>query len=153
MAELISVRKRFERYRSSPQSGLTLTGSELSMLLEDRSDVPIFVDVQGDRVIAEVALPSTDSRCWPVKFEGALSVHDGRAIAVPDRLVVGLVDLTPFARGATIELEHDQMPSARASAFLRQTRAAAAASGQLVVELRDPATFSWRSQPTASAAE
>ena len=34
-----------------------------------------------------------------------------------------------------------------------KTRAAAAVSGQLVVELRDPATFSWRSQPTASAAE
>lgn len=152
MAELIDVRKRFERYRQAPEIGLTLSGPELSMLLEDRADPPIWVDFAGDRVTVEVALPSTESRCFPVRFEGAFVAADGVATVVPDTLSVGALDLTLLTRGSSFELHPDEMPSARSATFLRQTRAAAPREGRLAVELKDPATFSWRSQPTASAA-
>lgn len=144
MAELIDVRKRFDAYRRDPSEGLQLSGEELSMLLEDRADVPVFVDIQGQHVDAQVVLPSSEGRCWPVDFKGQLTVDDGIAYLVPEQLTVGHVDLSPFARGVRMELMPEHMPSAKAASFLRQTRSVRVDDGQMQVELHDPPTFSWK---------
>lgn len=145
MQELIDVRRRFDAYRERPDAGLQLTGEELSMLLE--AEVPMFVEVTGQYVNAQVALPSGEGRCWPVDFQGELTVADGVAFLIPESLRIGQVDLTPITRGMRLELLPEHMPTSRAASFLRQTRSASVSSGQMVVELAEPSNFSWKAAP------
>ncbi|MEZ4317297.1 MAG: hypothetical protein R3F61_07325 [Myxococcota bacterium] len=141
MDELVSVKKRFTAYKRNPEAGLTLSGPEISMLLEDRADVPVYVDVKGTHLHAQVAVPASDSQCYPIDFEGQISVDDGVAYVTPDRLVIGRVDLSTLARGVRMELLPENMPTAKSALFLEQTRAASVQGGELQVELQAPAEF------------
>jgi hypothetical protein len=142
MDELIDVKKRFTAYKRNPEAGLTLTGAELSMLLEDRADVPVYVDVQGTSLHAEVAVPASDNQCYPIRFSGTLEVDQGVAAVIPDSLVIGSVDLSSLASGVRMELMPEHMPTAKSALFLQQTAAASVDGGQMKVELTAPSEFS-----------
>ncbi len=142
MDQLIDVKKRFKNYKRNPDSGITLTGNEISMLLEDRADVPVYVDVRGQHLHAQVAVPSSDHKCWPIDFEGDLSIEGGVAYVTPSRLTVGSVDLSGIASGMRMELLPEHMPTAKAALFLEQTRTAVVDGGEMRVELTAPSEFS-----------
>lgn len=142
MDQLIDVKTRFKDYKRNPDAGITLTGNEISMLLEDRADVPVYVDVQGKHLHAQVAVPSSDQKCWPIDFSGDLSVEGGVAYVTPSRLTVGNVDLSGIARGMRVELLPEHMPTAKAALFLEQTRTAVVDEGEMRVELTAPSEFS-----------
>ena len=142
MDELIDVKKRFTAYKRNPQAGLTLTGPELSMLLEDRADIPVYIDVQGTEIHAEVAVPASDEQCYPIRFSGTLQVDQGVAAVIPDALVIGSVDLSALAAGVRMELLPEHMPTAKSALFLEQTAAASVTGGQMKVELTAPSEFS-----------
>ncbi|MCB9679238.1 MAG: hypothetical protein H6737_29310 [Alphaproteobacteria bacterium] len=142
MEQLIDVKKRFTAYKRDPDAGITLTGPELSMLLEDRADVPVYVDVKGEHLHAQIAVPASDTQCYPIDFEGSLAVEGGVAYVTPERLVIGDVDLSALARGVRMELLPENMPTAKAALFLEQTRSASVDGGEMQVELHAPAEFS-----------
>ncbi len=142
MEALIDVKKRFKAYKRDPAAGLSLTGPELSMLLEDRADIPVYVDVQGTNLHAEVAVPASDSQCYPIRFSGTLQVDSGVAAVIPDSLVIGSVDLSAIASGVRMELMPEHMPTAKSALFLEQTAAASVDGGQMKVELAAPSEFS-----------
>jgi len=141
MDELIGVKKRFTAYKRNPEQGLTLTGPEISMLLEDRADIPVYVDVKGEHLHAQVAVPSSDSRCYPIDFEGQISVDNGVAYVTPERLVIGKVDLSGLASGVRMELLPENMPTAKSALFLEQMSTASVQGGEMQVELHAPSEF------------
>lgn len=136
--ELIAVKKRFMAYRKAPQTGMRLTGSELSMLIEDRTATPLFLEIEGQSFYAEIAVGSDGSRCWPVQVTGEVSIEDSKAFILPASLTVGALELTPVVEKLRIELLPEHMPSARSANLLQKTRAAAVVDGALQVELYDP---------------
>lgn len=144
--QLIAVKKRFTAYKRSPGSGLTLSGAELSMLLEDRADVPVYIDVQGQHMRAQVAVPATNDRCYPIDFEGDISVENGVAYVTPDKLTIGEVDLSSLAHGVRLELLPENMPTTKSALFLRQTRSASVHGGEMHVELHAPKEFSLQAE-------
>lgn len=144
MDELISVRKRFDVYREHPETSLKVNNHELAMLIEDDSDVPVYLDLDGERVVGSMALPAFGGGCWAVAFDGLLIVDDGLATFTPDVLTVGALNLSMVFGGRPILLHPDQMPSKRVGWFVEQMRHAEVHANQMEVDLMAPNAFRWR---------
>jgi hypothetical protein len=113
------------------------------MVLEDPDGVPLFVEVAAGTVRGALALPAFTGGCWPVQFEGKVSVRDARVEFVPNRIQVGEVDVSGWYAGRPMTLSPADMPSQRTHTLLEQTLRASVSGDHLEVHLADPATFRW----------
>jgi hypothetical protein len=141
---LIAVKERFEDYRSHPdQHPLSISGDEIAMLIEDRADVPVFLELDDAYVQGRAAIPAWGGGCWDVGFHGRMTIDDGAAVLVPDRLTVGRLDLTWWMAGRPLELQPDQLPR-RLGKFVAQLRHGEIRHGHMFVDLVSPESFRWR---------
>lgn len=138
LEEMGQIKRKVDMHRLGDP--LSITGEEASFILNDHLRVPIHLQTQHDELLAHLALPD-NGRCWNVMFRGTVQVDDGIAQIVPTELHIGNVDLSSFARGRTIQVDHRSMGEHPARKLLSSTQLLTLQDDKLIMKISNIAAL------------
>ena len=136
--DMIAIKKRREVYRKSRDlnASLRLTGREVTFLLADTKRIAIWMRVDGDQVHLRFSQP-VEGGCYNVDFTGVISVKDGVAVAVPERLQMGERDLSSLLGGRTFTFEASDIRDPFVAENLANIRTLEVSDGSLELRFID----------------
>ena len=136
--DIVSLKDRTQAYQREPSSEawLELSGSEASFLLRDEAEYGLWLRPEGDRLGARVTAPLRGI-CYNIEYEGSLDVEEGTAVLVPERLVVGSLDITPLMGGREYRFEARDVPDPVLARHLQNTERLEVRDGLLRLRFMD----------------
>ena len=132
LQQMGQIKRKVDMHRLG--NPLAITAEEASFILNDHLRVPIHLKTQHNELLAHLAVPD-DGRCWNVVFQGTVDVHKGVAEIKPRVLQIGSVDLSAFAHGRTLQLDHRDLGEHPARKLLASTQRLTHKDGTLVMEI------------------
>lgn len=134
-----AIRTKVRTWKSEPDKPLVLEGKEGSWVLREVFRMPAHIQITGEQVRAKLAVEDK-AGCYNVDYTGTLAVRDGKVQAVPDRLIIGAVDLTPYVGGQAWELGPSWL-TGDARKLLRAISSLDVIDGHAHVQLSDPSVI------------
>jgi hypothetical protein len=93
--DVVALVARLDAYRRDPdpRAVIELSGAELAFLIGAELDGAMQVEVVGEALSVDAAVPRPEGGCWNVVYRGTLVIDGGVVDMKPSRLVVGELDL------------------------------------------------------------
>ena len=134
LEEMGKIKRKVDMHRLG--SPLAISAEEASFILNDHLRVPVHLQTKHNELLAHLAVPD-NGRCWNVVFQGTIDVHEGVAEIKPRILQVGGFDLSAFAHGRTLQLDHRDLGEHPARKLLASTQRLTHKDGTLVMEIHN----------------
>lgn len=93
LQEMADIKLKVDASEREGSTPIEFSGREASFVVRDVLGLPIYIDVDGDEMVAQAAVQRASS-CYNVYFKGRVAVSDGVVSIVPRELRVGAVDLS-----------------------------------------------------------
>jgi len=139
LLQIVALSRRMRAYQEdvAPGARLAMTAGELTYLVGDRPDMHLAAAFEGGKVRAHLAITSEQGGCYNVVFRGSLSVDHGLATVVPERLVVGSLNVSSVVGGFAFQVRPEDVPDARLGSILQNTEELRVRGDRMTVGLRD----------------
>jgi hypothetical protein len=142
LEQLADLARRVRSYQSdlADDARLVLGPDDVDLVFDGGDGLQVDARSDGARLAADLTVPR-GGVCYNVSFSGSVSVDEGVATVVPDRLVVGALDVSAIVSGMEFRLRPDQMPDPRLGDLLANTRSMRVDDGQIWLSMRDRAAL------------
>ena len=100
LEEMVDVKLKVDESERQGSAPLRLTGREATFVLREVLRLPVRIQVEDGHLQLQAALPYRDD-CYNITYDGTAELHDGMVTLSPSHFVVGDLDLSTWAQGAT----------------------------------------------------
>jgi hypothetical protein len=139
MDTLKSMKARLDAYRADarPDAEMTLTGAELTALLQGEVPYSVLIQVIGDRTADVTIAAAAEEGCYNIHYRGSVAVVDGMLVLVPEALRVGDSDLGWMVSGWTWSLDPNTWLGGEGASAVGKLESLSVRDGVLALRLRD----------------
>jgi hypothetical protein len=137
--QLISMKRRFETYKSRHSSGayLELKADEVSLLFRHAFEIGAEFQFE-DGNLKTAAAVSTGEGCYNLRYSGGFYVKDGVAHVRPTALKLGELDLGALVKERELAFGPERMPKKHLARHLRNLQTLEIEEGRVRLRMWDP---------------
>lgn len=121
LGQMGDIKRRIEAYKAGQSDHLLLDAGEATFVFAEALRFPVWIEIEQDRLKADVAIEEDSGRCYNIRFDGVLAITEGVARVTPDALSVGDLDLTSVMGGQEFDLHPEDIQSERVRRLLTHT--------------------------------